>query len=89
MLIMYYVTMTDKHMSGWGQAEGKINKLIFACETMEEADIVMDNAEYQGSMKYINLTAEKPYYPSSRYYPQMKTKNEYSAWYKEGFFKNQ
>jgi hypothetical protein len=23
---MYYVTMTDKFMSGWGKADGKINK---------------------------------------------------------------
>ena len=23
-----YVTMTDKFMSGWGEAEGKINKYV-------------------------------------------------------------
>ena len=27
---MYYVTMTDKFMSGWGKARGKINKLVFS-----------------------------------------------------------
>jgi hypothetical protein len=88
MLIMYYVTMTDKHMSGWGHAEGKINKLIFECETLKDAHTVYDNAEHQGSMKYINICSNKPYYSSSRYYPQTKTKDDYSAWYKEGFFRN-
>jgi len=34
---MYYVTMTDKFMSGWGQAHGKINKMVVECDTYEEA----------------------------------------------------
>jgi hypothetical protein len=88
MLIMYYVTMTDKHMSGWGLAEGKINKLIFECETVEEAEIVEENAERQGSMKCINITSNKPYYSASKYYPQTKTKDEYSSWYKKGYFQS-
>ena len=28
----YYVTMTDKFMSGWGEAAGKVNKLVIECE---------------------------------------------------------
>ena len=85
---MYYVTMTDKFMTGWGEAKDKINKLIFACETYEEAEIVSDNARNQGSQKYINITSKKPYYNSNKYYTQVKTKEEYSSWYKEGYFRN-
>lgn len=83
---MYYVTMTDKFMSGWGSAKGKINKLVFVCETMAEAKIVMDNAENRDDQKYINIVSKKPYYPSDRYYVQYKTKEEYPSWYVEGYF---
>ena len=81
-----YVTMTDKFMSGWGMAEGKINKLIFECEDHKEASIVADNAERRGDMKYINISYNKPYYSPSRYYAQTKTKEEYGKWYEENAF---
>lgn len=84
---MYYVTMNDKHLSGWGMAKGKINKLVFICETFEEAETVADNAENQGSQKYINISSNKPYYNSDRYYVQVKTKDEYPNWYRKGAFR--
>lgn len=84
---MYFVTMTDKHLSGWGMAKGKINKLVFECETFEEAEIVEGNAEKQGSMKNINICTKRPYYSPTRYYPQTKTKAEYPSWYNRGHFK--
>ena len=34
---MYYVTMIDNFMSGWGMAKGKTNRLVITCETMTEA----------------------------------------------------
>ena len=84
---MYYVTMTDKFMSGWGRASGLINKLIFPCETWAEAKIVADNAANRSDQKYINIRTSKPYYNSNRYLAQVKTKDDYSSWYIEGFFK--
>jgi len=84
----YYVTMTDKFMSGWGMAERKINKLIFECDSYEEAEIVADNARNRTDMKHINICTRKPYYNYSRYYPQTKTKEEYENWYKKDCFKN-
>lgn len=85
---MYYVTMTDKHLSGWGMAAGKINKVILECESYEQAEIVEDNARHQGSMKHINISSKKPYYNSDRYYAQTKTKEECPRWYEQGYFKN-
>lgn len=41
----YYVTMDDTFMSGWGEAEGKTNKLIFKCKDKEEANVVAENAK--------------------------------------------
>jgi hypothetical protein len=84
---MYYVTMTDTFLSGWGKAEGKINKLIFECATYEEAEIVAENAKQRSEMKYIKITSKKPYYNPKNYLVQVKTKEEYPNWYKKGFFK--
>jgi len=83
---MLYVTMTDKFMSGWGHARDKINKLVFFCDTYDDAKIVADNAEARGDQKYINICSTKPYYNSDRYYVQHKTKTDYPAWYKKDHF---
>ena len=82
---MYYVTMTDTFMSGWGHSKGKINKLIFECKDYEEACTVEQNAHDRTDQIYINLCvrASKPYYNKDRYYPQYKTIEDYPTWYKK------
>ena len=80
----YYVTMTDQFMSGWGRAQGKINKLVISCESLEEAEKVASYAEKRGDQKYINITNKIPYYNSKRYLVQVKDKNDYPHWYKNG-----
>lgn len=64
----YYVTMTDKFMSGWGKAEGKINKYIVECDNIDQACIIERNAHKRSEMKYINICCRLPRYNSSRYY---------------------
>ena len=83
----YYVTMTDSFMSGWGKADGKKNKLVFECDTYEEAETVVDNAESRSDQKYINIYTKKPYFNSGRFYVQHKTKEDYPSWYKPGYFR--
>lgn len=61
-LVPYYVTMTDKFMSGWGMAQGKTNKFIVVCETWQDAETIQRNAEKRSEMKYINITDKKPRY---------------------------
>ena len=82
----YYVTMTDKALSGWGHAEGRINKLIFLCKDMSEAEIVEANARNRSDMKYINIRERYPYYNKDRYYAQVKTIEDYPNFYKPGHF---
>lgn len=77
-----YVTMTDSFMSGWGRAENKINKLVFICDSRQEAGHVVDYARTRKEMKYINIAYDKPYYNSNRYLVQYKTKKDYPNWYK-------
>jgi len=64
---MYYVTMTDKFMSGWGMAKNKTNKYVIECETLQEALTIERNAEKRSEMKYINRTRKMPYYTPSKY----------------------
>jgi len=59
-------------MSGWGMAEGKINKLVIACETYEQAETVERNAKRRSEMKYVAIRNTKPSY-SSNIYPSWKT----------------
>lgn len=77
----FYVTMTDKFMSGWGMANNKINKLVFECDSLAEARKVEEYAETRSEMKYINIRDSKPYYSNNKYYTQYKTKEEYPRWY--------
>lgn len=58
----YWVTMTDKFLSGWGRAEGKTNKLIIECDTYEQAETILRNAKMRSEMKYVNLCTSKPKY---------------------------
>jgi hypothetical protein len=83
----FYVTMTDSFMSGWGIAKGKKNKLIFECDSLEEARTVEENARNRGDQKYINICSKFPYYNSDRYYVQVKNKEEYPSWYEKGYFR--
>ena len=82
----YYVTMTDKFMSGWGKAQSKINKLVIECDNLQEAEIVYRNACNRDEMKYVNILAEKPHYNAARYYVSWADKTDYSAWFKPNAF---
>lgn len=64
----YYVSMTDKFLSGWGMAENKISKYIIICNNLEQAREVAECAGRKDSeFKYINIATKKPYYNSRRY----------------------
>lgn len=58
----FYVTMTDKFMSGWGMAEGKTNKLIIECDNYEQAEIIERNARNRSEMRYVNICSSRPKY---------------------------
>ena len=83
----YYVSMTDKFMSGWGHSKDRINKLVFICNNYDQAQIVFDNAHARTDQKNINICYNKPYYNQKRCYTQIKTIEKYPAWYKKDYFK--
>lgn len=83
----WYVTMTDKFMSGWGKARGRVNKLVFVCDSLEQALIVSANARARSDQKYISVTTgRRPWYSPERYMVQFKTVNDYPKWYQKGAF---
>ena len=74
--------MTDKFMSGWGKAEGKINKLVIECDSYDIAECVRDYALTRSEMKYINICMNKPRYNNNWYEVNWHDKNDYSNWFK-------
>lgn len=84
---MIYVTMTDKFLSGWGMAEGRIAKYVYECDTLEEARIVVENAENRKDQKNINICYSKPYYNSNTHRVEYLTKAEHPSWYTAGYFR--
>jgi hypothetical protein len=82
----YYVSMTDKCLSGWGLAKDKLNKLVIGCDSLEEARIVEDNARNRTDMKNINICTKKPYYNSGKYLVSYHDKSDYDSWFEKGYF---
>ena len=60
----FYVTMTDKFMSGWGASEGKINKMIVECNDIDQAEQIERAARRRREMKHVNICARRPRYGS-------------------------
>ena len=84
---MIYVTVTDTFMSGWGEAKGKENILIFECETEEEADIVYENCKNRNDFEDVGMYFDDyPYFDSEIFYVQHKDRIIYPCYYEEGYF---
>jgi hypothetical protein len=58
----FYVTCTDTFLSGWGEARGKLNRLIFPCNDHDEAVAVATNARSRTDMKKVSVI-ESPFSP--------------------------
>ena len=84
---MLYVAMTDNAMSGWGEARGKINKLVLECKDLTEAEIVYSNVVGHPDMEKVKIEQGKPKYNDKEVYTSFKTIREYSSWYKWNFGK--
>jgi hypothetical protein len=80
----YYVWMTDKFMSGWGQAQGRLNKYVVRCDTLEQAECIYKNAQMRDEMKNINYGRKLPYFSESKYKVTMKTWDQLGYVWKTG-----
>lgn len=75
----YYVTMTDKFMSGWGLAKNKINKMVVICESFEQAATIAKNARKRSEMRFVNICYTKPSYPQHSYLTSWKQFSDLSG----------
>jgi hypothetical protein len=80
----YYVTCTDPFMSGWGEADGMINKVILPCADYNEAAFVAAMAHRRGDMKRISITSRKPTMKRNVLY-SCYTRPEGSSWFTLSF----
>ena len=58
----YYVTMTDKFLSGWGHSKGRINKLVIGTNDYQLARTIAKNGRERSEMRFVNIRSSKPYY---------------------------
>jgi len=76
---MFYVTMTDKFMSGWGDARGRVNKLVVECETYSDAALIARNAKRRSEMRRVNIRLTRPYYSPASVLTSWKSFGELSG----------
>ena len=83
---MYYVKMTDSFLSGWGPARSKKAVFIYECETIQEAEIVAENAMHRSDQKDVRICKYKPRLSSYSNLVQWRTKEEDPEFYIKGYF---
>ena len=81
----YYVLAKDTFMSGWGGSQGRPNIVILPCESYEEAEIVLDNAQARSEMKYCRINSTKPRLQRWNTY-SLFNREEAERWYTRGGF---
>lgn len=65
--IEWFVTASDKFLSGWGRANKKISKMVVCCNSLEQAREIAMNYENRTDLNRINICGNKPYYSPNRY----------------------
>lgn len=74
-----YVWATDKVLSGWGCAEGKIHKQVVECPNWNEANRILRGFETRpDEFKYVNWGYSKPRFSGSRYTSSTRASSEWT-----------
>lgn len=56
----FYVTATDRFMSGWGPSKGKMNRCIFPCNSLREVHKVRRRLEARPEFSNVRLCEKVP-----------------------------
>ena len=82
----YYVTMNDTFTTRL-RSDGRTDKIIVECDTLEEVGIVMENVGNRTDMKYVNYHNDShPYYNPKNFETHFKTKEDYPMWFVKDYF---
>ena len=68
---MWFVTMTDKFLSGWGCAQDKIAKRVYICKDRQQALKLYDRIiarQPKCEMTHVNTNYRMPYYSPAKYF---------------------
>ncbi len=76
----FYVTTTDRFMSGWGESRGKRNRLIFPCASLREVAQVEWYAKSRSDQKNVRICTTKPRIRPGTY-TQVMDPERSKAWY--------
>jgi hypothetical protein len=88
-LAPYYVTSIDTFMSGWGGAAGKTNRIILPCNSLDEADVVAQNAKGRTDQESVEILKDIPrdwFRRSAKQLVQVMHRESSLAWYRPGAF---
>lgn len=85
---MWYVWMVDRFCSNWKSTptENKQNVLIFECESLQEALIIVDNGENRSDMINIDYDFKYPVFNDSVYFVEEVCRDKFSAFYIPKYF---
>lgn len=82
----YYVTMNDTFTTRL-RSDGRTDKIIVECDTLDEVGIVMENVKNRTDMKYVNYHNDShPYYNPNKFDTHFKTKEDYPMWFVKDYF---
>jgi hypothetical protein len=70
-------------MSGWGMAKGKDNIMVVECDSLEDAELIAENAAKRSEMKNINIWTEMPKYDEKKILLSVKSFDQLSGPWKE------
>ena len=86
----WFVTMTDRFLSGWGQAKGKDAKLVIGPMSYDDAIRIDRAARRRSEMKYVNIREAKGnprnFYPRSQVTVK-KLSEMGGSWTSDSFFR--
>lgn len=82
----FYVTLTDKFLSGWGKAEGKKNRLIIPTRSLREAELVKQEANTRNDFTNIEVKERIPNYDHRKNFVQVKTREDMPKLFKKVYF---
>ena len=79
---MFYVSATDLFYTNWDYGKGKIVKIVFLCDTIEEALDLAHNERLRQDRADIKISCLRPKYKKNKYLIDLRGKTE--KWFREG-----
>ena len=65
--VQWFVSASDKFLSGWGRSNGKISKIVVCCNSLKQAREIEGKYNKRGDLARVNVCGNKPYYSPNRY----------------------